>query len=251
MAEIGKVQLEDDDFRVRVARQKRERMRRRLLGATMSLCAERRSAGPLVIDDVIQRADVSRGTFYKYFDSVDAAVDELARQSVDELVAALRQLVDNERDPLMRICLGNCALLTRASIDPAWGGFVGHTVFVSDARSIVNGMREAVLAGRDAGLLVVDNVEVAVDFHIGLALQGIRRVVRSGFDEHYIVDVATLAILGLGAERARASAIARQAMDTLFKLGPSLPGWLPPDPGSLRRPAVAKPRASGRGRGVD
>nr|WP_087574869.1 TetR/AcrR family transcriptional regulator [Sphingomonas sp. CDS-1] len=236
----GDVHEKEDYFRVRVARQKRERMRGRLLAATMSLCAERRGSGPLVIDDVVQRADVSRGTFYKYFDSVGAAVEEVGRQAVDDLVAALRVLVADQSDPLMRICLGNCALLTRAAIEPAWGGFVGHSVYVNDAQSIRLGMREAVISSCAAGAFDVPNVEVAVDFHIGLALQGIRRVVRSGFDEAYIRDVATLATTGLGVDRGRGSQIAARAMELLFAKGPTVLGWWPKDEAAFQaRPDAA------------
>lgn len=41
------------DFRVRVARQKRERMRSRLLAATMEVCSVQTSQSPAVIEDVI------------------------------------------------------------------------------------------------------------------------------------------------------------------------------------------------------
>lgn len=195
----------------------------------MTLCAERRGAGPLVIDDVVQKADVSRGTFYKYFDSVDALVEELGRSLVDDLVKSLRRLVAGHTDPLMRISVGNCALFMRASIDPAWGGFVVHTVFVSDAKTIVGGMRQAIEDGCRAGLLMTSNIEVATDFHIGLALQGIRRLIRTGFDERYILDAASLALSGLGVDREKAAELARSSMNELFAVGPATLPWWPDD----------------------
>lgn len=56
---------------------KRERTRNQLLVAAQTLLLER-SAGALSISDVAHKADVSNGTFYNYFDSIDALIDNLA-----------------------------------------------------------------------------------------------------------------------------------------------------------------------------
>ena len=61
------------DHRQRVAAERRERMRSRLLASAMKLIAEKGPAATS-IDDVISAAEVSRGTFYKYFPSPDALV---------------------------------------------------------------------------------------------------------------------------------------------------------------------------------
>src|SRR3546814_4224834 len=54
-----------EDFRIRVAADRRERMRARLLDAVLDLYQPGRGGAHLVIDDVIQTAGVSRGTFYR------------------------------------------------------------------------------------------------------------------------------------------------------------------------------------------
>ena len=71
---------EQENFRSRVAAEKRDRMRARLLAATMQVCG-----GPdvVVVDDVVRAAKVSRGAFYRYFQSLDEAVAAL----VAELIA--------------------------------------------------------------------------------------------------------------------------------------------------------------------
>ena len=57
------------DHRVRVAGERRERMRKRLLDAVMAMYARNPHGGPPLIDDVIAEADASKATFYKYFAS--------------------------------------------------------------------------------------------------------------------------------------------------------------------------------------
>jgi AcrR family transcriptional regulator len=56
---------------------KRERTRNRLLIATQELLLER-SAGSLTIRDVSHQAELSHGTFYNYFDTVEALLDNLS-----------------------------------------------------------------------------------------------------------------------------------------------------------------------------
>ena len=82
---------EREDHRLRSARRKRERMRAHLLDAVLVTYPGDEPGTPAVIDDVIRHANVSRGTFYKYFRSLGEAVEELAAQLADELGAAERK----------------------------------------------------------------------------------------------------------------------------------------------------------------
>jgi len=70
------------NFRVRVARERRARMRARLLGATMDVCAVANSQGPAVIDDVIRAAKVSRGTFYNILTRLNRLSPNSVRNSL-------------------------------------------------------------------------------------------------------------------------------------------------------------------------
>lgn len=58
------------DHRSKVAAERREKMRRRLVEAAVMVFAAKPQAD-VVIEDIVARAEVSRGTFYKYFDSVE------------------------------------------------------------------------------------------------------------------------------------------------------------------------------------
>src|SRR4030095_10645030 len=77
--------MDSQDHRPRVAAERRERMRSRLLSSALQLVA---AQGPssTSIDDVIAAAEVSRGTFYKYFPSPEALVQELAFEVAKDLV---------------------------------------------------------------------------------------------------------------------------------------------------------------------
>jgi AcrR family transcriptional regulator len=92
-----------EDHRVRVAREKRERMRDHLLGAVLAVYPGKPGQGPAVTDDVIRVAKVSRGTFYKYYPSLEEAVAELGAKLAAEMVAAIGALYDSLEDPSDRL----------------------------------------------------------------------------------------------------------------------------------------------------
>lgn len=58
----------------------------------MRLVAEKGPAATS-IDDVISAAEVSRGTFYKYFDSPEALFDQLALEVANEIIRMAEPVV--------------------------------------------------------------------------------------------------------------------------------------------------------------
>src|ERR1700692_137964 len=81
-----------EDFRVRVAAQKRDRMRARLIAATKDAYVAGGAERTPVVEDVIRQAGVSRGTFYKYFDSLDEILAEIGYAVAGEMLATYDRL---------------------------------------------------------------------------------------------------------------------------------------------------------------
>lgn len=111
------------DHRPRVAAERRERMRMRLLSTAVRLGAEKGPAA-LTIDDIVVGAEVARGSFYKYFPSVDALLRELATQMANELIRMAEPVVQGFEDPAERVAVG-IRLVARTAIDhPAVAAFL-------------------------------------------------------------------------------------------------------------------------------
>lgn len=70
---------------------KRDRTRRGLLEAALSLFAERGLYEPS-IEDLTARADVGKGTFYQYFHSREALIAELVREGFARLASEMDAL---------------------------------------------------------------------------------------------------------------------------------------------------------------
>jgi len=103
------------DHRPRVAADRRERMRLRLLSTAVRIGAEK---GPsaISIDDIVVGAEVSRGSFYKYFPSTDALLQEVATQIANELIRMAEPVVQGIEDPAERVASG-IRLVARTAID--------------------------------------------------------------------------------------------------------------------------------------
>ena len=115
--------MENQDHRPRVAAERRERMRARLLGSALQLVAAKGPAATS-IDDIIAAAEVSRGTFYKYFPSPDALVRELAFEVAKDLVCLADPLVRERSDPAERVACGIRLVARLALHHPAAAGFL-------------------------------------------------------------------------------------------------------------------------------
>jgi AcrR family transcriptional regulator len=98
-------------------------MRSRLLSSTLQLVAAQ-GASSTSIDDVIAAAGVSRGTFYKYFPSPQALVQELAVKMAADLVCLADPIVRERDDPAERVACGIRLVCRLALHDPVAAAFL-------------------------------------------------------------------------------------------------------------------------------
>lgn len=224
-----KLRLDAENFRARVAREKRERMYARLLAATMEVCSKRNGLEFAVIDDVIKAANVSRGTFYKHFDTLGQAFAALGSQLVDDTVRALAAMFEGVDDPLHRTSSGLQLMLIHAIVDPIWAGFVVHTDHLKSDSIIASEIRANTAAGRKCGVFKFKSIEAAVDLQLGSTREGIWQILHVTRDRKaYIKDLATMNLLALGISRAKALRVVERAEADILKRGPAcLPWWKP------------------------
>lgn len=218
---------EESDFRVRAARRKRERMRHRLLVATMTVCSAQDRREPATIDDVIRVAEVARGTFYKYFTTLDEAIDDVGRLLADETVEILQAMVADVDDPAMRIAMGAQILTTRAAKEPIWGGFICNTNHLTRESALVAAMRVNALHGQQAGQFQFRSLDAAIDAQMGIVMQGVRRMLNGERRQDYVLDIASMSLKALGLTPKTADKLAESAASWLRERAPQFPAWPP------------------------
>ena len=215
------------NHRVRVGRERRMRMKAHLLNSVLQVCSIESIRAPAVIDDVIRHADVSRGTFYKYFDSLDEAVAELRAVLADEIPAGIAAVYDVLTDPLQRTATSFQLFLIRAMLDPRWGAFISH-IELRDSDLFITKIREDIAMGVETGDYVVPSVEIASDVLMGAKYEAIRRIIRSPPDTTYIRAVTAMVLRCFGVPAVKAEKTVQRAYDRLKIEAPSrLPWWKP------------------------
>lgn len=219
------------DHRRRVARERRARMRERLIAATMDVYRQSAGRRRPVIDDVIRAANVSRGTFYKYFDTLDEVLSEIGHTTASEMLQSFERLFEPLDDGAVMLATGPLMALTRAAMDPAHGTIVSHVDLV-DRISGDDPRRQLVFRslnyGREQGVFQFGSIEAAFDLVIGVSVEGARRLSRTGqFDEAGIRETVVMILLGLGMQLPAARLAVATAWQRLQDASEHLHWWKP------------------------
>ncbi len=228
VAERPKTLSPREDHRVRVAREKRERMKARILQSVLSVCSGAASSGPAVIDDVIRHAEVSRGTFYKYYNSLDEAVADLGSVLADEMTIGIYPVYNVLENPPQRTATGFQFFLLRALIDPAWGAFISHIGRLSSDSLLLSHVTADLRLGIKTGDFRITSIEAAADLVVGAQTEAIRRTLGGGHGGAYVRAMAGMVLRSLGVAPAKADRFVIQAYDRLCAEAPGSISWWKP-----------------------
>lgn len=187
----------EGDHRSRVAQARRTRTRARILAAAVRVFTTKGRYG-LVIDDFIQAAGVSRGTFYNYFPSVDALFEEASRWLEDDLMVSIETALTPLADPVDRLSTGVRLWLKKAEADREWCAFVAQ----NDRRgeNVEQSVLRDLADGRDAGAFRFASLDAARDLLVGTLREAMVRLSRGGATPKHSDDVARTVLAGLGLE---------------------------------------------------
>ena len=217
-----------EDHRVRVARAKREKMRAHLLTTVKEIYHGERGGKPVVIDDVIRHAEVSRGTFYQYFTSLEEAVAECGAILTVEMTEAIFDVYNAVTDPVERVATGFQTFLLRSLMDQNWGAFLTHIGVLAGDNLMIQNIRADIEQGVDSGDFDVPSIDVAVDLLVGAKIEAVRRIVRGEGGVDYIQNMAALLLRGFGVSGSKARKKIDEAFRNLNARGPEfLPWWRP------------------------
>ncbi len=203
---------------MRVAKVRRERMAARLLQSVMECYAGHIQSGPPTVEEVIAHADVSRATFYKYFNSVDEAIEKRASELVDEMIDSLKGLVDPQMKPVLLFTVSVHLFLLRSVLDPIWAAFVARSDLLKADGVLFEGLvlhLSKSLADRDVAF---SDSEAARTLAIGAMREAIRSIAQTTEPRReFVEEVTTMILIGLEVAREDARLLVTEA--TIFIRG--------------------------------
>lgn len=188
-------------------------MRARLLASAMKLVA-RKGPAATSIDDVINAAEVSRGTFYKYFPSPDALVRELAVEIANELIRMAEPVVLSHEDPAERVSCG-IRLVSRLAIDhPLAASFIVRLGW-PDARGpnmLLDFVRRDLIEGIQRGRFIDMPLPLALNIVTGAVLGASHCMLEPDCESDFAEQSAAAALRALGVDAKSAQRIANNAL---------------------------------------
>ncbi|WP_395396107.1 TetR/AcrR family transcriptional regulator (plasmid) [Novosphingobium sp. BL-8A] len=214
--------------RRRAALTKRTRTRAQILEAVLAAYPGADPFAPVTVDDVLRVAGLSRATFYKYFTSLEEAVEQLGSRLADELADAYAAMYGDVVDPKVRAATGFQLFLTRAAMEPNWGSFVSHAHYLSRDEGLLRQIKSDLQAGIATGDFKIAELDVAVDFIVGVKTQAIRRLVQSSASQSYIQTITSMILRSLGLCAQVADTATLEAAYKLASAGPDRLSWWRP-----------------------
>ena len=178
----------------------------------------------VAIDDIVQAADVAKGSFYNHFTDRD----DLVRAVVGEIRAALEARVGvvnaGVDDPARRVARAVCVYQRYALDEPQKARVLirVQSGFASLSSPLNQGAIEDITAGLAAGRFSIATTEAGLLFVMGVSQTAMARTCRDPQPAAAISlaqQVCALILRGLGVPSAEAEAIAAQAADEIVRKG--------------------------------
>lgn len=165
---------------------------------------------PAVVDEVIRKAEVSRGTFYNYFDNADALLKAAANQTGAELMAAVAPIVEAHDDPAERISAGVRSWISLVQQHPDLAAFFRRAgLYILQAEEVRTDLPRDLMLGMKLRRFTIRELELGFVLVAGTVLAAINTMAVGTAPRGYGSKLAERILLSLGIETAAARAISR------------------------------------------
>jgi AcrR family transcriptional regulator len=193
--------------------------REALLNAANALLHSR-SMDALSVDEIVEGADVARGTFYNYFPDKDALERALASRTRARIENEIARLNVGVKEPVQRIARAFCSVL-RMGISAPQEATAMMRLFpraTDPAAPINSGVRRDAAEGMAQGRIVAASEDVVVAYVMGVFVTGVNRALDLPPERvrEFAQGLGTVLIHGLGIKRVEAERIARDAVQSIL-----------------------------------
>ena len=199
--------------RAEIGRERRARMRGRLLEAAARVMADQGSDSA-TIDTFIRAARVARGTFYNHFKTREELLDALWTSMGHDPFLEIQNACRDMTDPVQRFAAKTQLVLLGAMHNPTWGWLIlalsaEETTLNDDLRGYP---RPDLRAGSAAGRFRYESETSATDLVVGTMRAALRALLHEGREANYVQALCKMMLQALGINRIEASRISALAL---------------------------------------
>ena len=195
-------------------RPRRSKVRTAILASGQALFSKY-GLDAITVDDIVQAADVAKGSFYNHFSTKAELAHELSTIAREDVERKIAQASANVVDPALRVARAIATYAQLAVEDPERALFIARLLAqqVSPTSRGRSGVRKDICGGLESGRFAIDAIEASVMLQSGISQMLIRYIVidsdkkdaRSITEQMIVLDLRGL---GLTTEDARAVAVA-------------------------------------------
>lgn len=194
--------------RAQIGEEKRARTRAKVLDAAFNLIG-REKGRFTVVEEVCQQAQISRGTFYNYFDGVEELFDALYHELSHEFNNAVLEEATSMESDIERLSAAVRRYLERAMTDKAWGWAMVNIslsgyIFGFETYKHAEG---TIKDGKESGVFTVSDLNLGRDMLLGTVFAAMITCLRDGVAADYPSKIVLQILVGLGV----AKDVAKQA----------------------------------------
>jgi AcrR family transcriptional regulator len=215
--------MDQTNHRTRVAAERRERTRTRLLESALAVFAEKGPGVP-VIDDVITHAGVSRGSFYNYFKTNEELLEAVAIRVGNDLILMVDPAVRAHTDPVIRMAMSLRLLLHTMCRAPVLAAFIARLRWPKEGALLegIQNVSRDILEGMRMGVLTVKSFRAALDVFVGTFFCAANTIVHEDVPDSYPEDISECILHALSVKAATAMRAMAIPMPTLSFDGTSI-----------------------------
>jgi AcrR family transcriptional regulator len=200
-----------------------ERTRAALIAAGRRLFSER-PLDAVTVDDIVQAAEVGKGSFYNHFADREALMRAVSGEIRAGVERAVTQANAEVTEPARRVARAVCIYLRYALDDPERAGVLArvHAGHTSLSAPLNRGLVDDIAAGLSAARFSVPTVEAGVLYVLGVTQMAFVRVLAEPTLSVAIgmaQQMCGLTLRGLGVPAAEADLISAQASDEIVRQG--------------------------------
>ena len=177
----------------------------------------------LKIDALIAAAEVSRGTFYKYYETTGALTHDIAMEVTLTLISSALPLLEQEEDPAKRIAIGIRTIMRLCKDYPMLGHFLVRLGWpnVNGQELMFEHIQLDVMTGLKHKRWKNISADLAVSVIAGVTIGGIHLHLQNPRNHNIIPTTvaAVLRALGLSHDEAQTLATFHLAMPRINPVG--------------------------------
>ncbi|APZ50555.1 TetR/AcrR family transcriptional regulator [Salipiger abyssi] len=221
---MGEEQPEKHDHRPRVAQMRRERRRQQILSVVGAHYPGPKEI-PATLDDILKVAGISKGTFYKYFPSLEDAVSAHGADLARQMILDMEEVYSPLSTPVERVAMGFQLFLYRGVSDRSFAAFTSHIQELPQDNLLLQYILADLREGRARGAFRITDVDNAAWICVGITFAALKRIAGGAGGEGVIRETVTMLLRALGAEEAAIAAALDKTGATLTARGPEVFSW--------------------------